>query len=60
MYQTEETGADKTYLLLAALKLIKDSVLFLNAFYSFQVDWSLRHILLFATWLLIELSRHDT
>ena len=27
----------KTYLLLAALKL-KDSVLFLNTFYSFQVD----------------------
>ena len=60
MYQTEETGANKTYLLLAALKLIKDSVSFLNTFYSFQVDWSLKHILLFAMWLLIELCRHDT
>ena len=28
VYQTEETGANKTYLLLAASKLIKDSVFF--------------------------------
>ena len=33
--QTEETGANKTYLLLAALKLIKDSVFFLNTFSYF-------------------------
>ena len=32
MYQTEETGANKTYLLLAVLKLIKGSVLFLSTF----------------------------
>ena len=32
VYQTEETGTNKAYLLLAALKLIKDSVLFLTTF----------------------------
>ena len=32
VYQTEKNGANKTYLSLAALKLIKDSVWFLNTF----------------------------